>query len=122
MVRAQIGHGFLIMARTIVPVTRPSRGGVTSPVEQAGDATNGHVVTNTGKTIITVHNADSAASHQVTFETPGTVDGLSISDRQVSIPASTSMDFGGFQTSIYGSQLAILVDSTQLKLLAREPS
>lgn len=109
------------MPRTILPVTRPSRDGVASPIEQAGDPTNGHVVANSGKTIITVHNADASNPHQATFVTPGTVDGQAIGDRQISIAASGSRDFGDFPTNVYGSQMAITVDSAQLKLTAREP-
>jgi hypothetical protein len=107
------------MPRTVLPVTRPTRDGVASPTEQTGDIANGHVVTNTGRTIITVRNADTA-SHQVTFGTPGTVDGLAIADRLEPVPASSSVDFSGFPPSIYGSQMNIDVDSTQLKLVARE--
>ncbi|MCO6011413.1 hypothetical protein NE236_41335 [Actinoallomurus purpureus] len=109
------------MARTVLPVVKAARGGVTSPTEQAGDNTNGHVVTNSGRTVITVRNADGTNPHQVTFETPGTVDGLAVSDRQVSVPANSSMDFGDFPASVYGNSLAIDVDSSQLKLVAREP-
>lgn len=108
------------MARTVLTPVHPDRGGVTSPTEQNGDTTNGHVVANSGRTIITVRNADTNP-HSVTFVTPGTVDGQAVGDRTVSIPASTSMDFGGFPTSVYGSQMAITVDSAQLKLVAREP-
>lgn len=108
------------MARTVLPVVQAARNGVTSPTEQAGDTTNGHVVTNSGRTIVTVRNADTSA-HSVTFVTPGTVDGQAVGDRTASVPASTSMDFGDFPTSVYGSQMAITVDSAQLKLVAREP-
>lgn len=108
------------MARTVLPVTKADRGGVTSPTEQAGDTVNGHVVANSGRTIITVHNSDTSP-HQITFETPGTVDGLAVADRQVSIPASTSQDFGDFPVSVYGSQMKIDVDSALLMLVAREP-
>jgi hypothetical protein len=107
------------MARTVLPVTHPTRDGVASPTEQTGDTANGHVVKNTGRTIVTVRNADTS-SHNVTFQTPGTVDGLAIGDRQESIPASSSQDFSGFPPSEYGSQMNIDVDSTQLKLVARE--
>src|SRR5690349_4664641 len=105
------------MARTVLPVTQAVRGGVASPTEQAGDPTNGHVVTNSGRTILTVRNADTS-SHQVTFETPGTVDGQAIADRVVTVAASSSQDFGDLPTSVYGTQLKIDVDSAQLKLVA----
>jgi hypothetical protein len=107
------------MARTILTISRPARTGTAAPTEQTGDTVNGHVVTNSGRTIITVRNADTS-SHNVTFQTPGTVDGLAISDRQVAVPASSALDFAGFPPSIYGSSMNIDVDSTQLKLTARE--
>lgn len=109
------------MARNVLPVTHPVRGGVASPTEQAGDSSNGHVVTNSGQTIVTVRNADASNPHSVTLITPGTVDGQTIGDRTVSIAASSSRDFGGLPTSVYGSQMQIDVDSSQLKLVAREP-
>lgn len=108
------------MARTVLPVTKAVRGGVASPTEQAGDSTNGHVVTNSGRTIVTIRNADTS-SHTATLVTPGTVDGQAIADRVITIGASSSQDIGALPTSIYGSKLQINVDSSQLKLVAREP-
>jgi hypothetical protein len=107
------------MPRTVLPISRPARTGTAAPAEQTGDTVNGHVVTNTGRTIITVRNADTS-SHNVTFQTPGTVDGLPIGDRTVAVPSSSGLDFAGFPPSVYGSQMNIDVDSTQLKLVARE--
>ncbi|MCW2904927.1 MAG: hypothetical protein JWO67_7192 [Streptosporangiaceae bacterium] len=108
------------MPRIVLPVTVPSRDGVPSPTEQAGDVTNGHVVTNTSRTIITVRNADTAP-HNVTFVTPGTVDSQPVGDRTVAVGATSTVDFGRFNTDTYGSQMAITVDSAMLKLTAREP-
>ena len=109
------------MARTALTVVQASRGGVASPVAANGDSSNGHVVKNTGRTIVTVNNADGSNPHTVTFVIPGTVDGQAVADRTVSIPASASREFGQFPTEIYGGQMAIDVDSSQLKLSAREP-
>lgn len=108
------------MARTVLPVTTVARTGVTDPVEQAGDTVNNHVVANSGKTIIRVRNADTS-SHTVTFVITNTVDGQPVTNRTVTIPASTTVPFGRFQTEIYGSQMGINVDSAQLKLTAFEP-
>lgn len=108
------------MPRTVLAVTAPSRGGVAAPVEVAGDTTNNHVVANTGRTIITVRNADTA-SHNVTFVITNTVDGQTVTNRTVAVGASSALEFGKFQTEIYGSQMGVNVDSTQLKLSAREP-
>jgi hypothetical protein len=109
------------MPRTVLPVTTVARGGVTPPVEQAGDSTNNHVLANSGRTILTVRNADVSNPHTVTFVVVPTVDGLAVTNRIVSIAAATSQDFGRFQPEVYGSQMGINVDSAQLKLTAREP-
>lgn len=109
------------MARTVLTPITPTRAGVASPTPDNGDTTNGHVAKNSGRTIITVSNADASNPHSVTFVIPGTVDGQAVADRVVSIPASGSREFGQFPVEVYGGQLAIDVDSSQLKLSAREP-
>jgi hypothetical protein len=109
------------MARTPLTVVQASRDGVDSPTPADGDTTNGHVVRNTGRTMITVANADAGSPHTVTFVIPGTVDGQAVADRTVSIPPSASQEFGQFPTDVYGGQMAIDVDSSELKLSAREP-
>jgi len=109
------------MARIALVPTRPSRAGATQVAEVAGDVTNGNVVANTGRTVVTVRNADAGAAHTVTFVIPGTVDGQPVEDRTVSIPASSTRVFGGFPVEWYTQQLAIDVDSDQLMLQALEP-
>lgn len=109
------------MARTRVNATPLARTGIAAGAEVDGDTSNGHVISNTGKTTIEVRNADSGGAHSVTFVTPGTVDGQAVGDRTVSIPASSTRRFGRFQTSIYGSSMVVTVDSSQLKLTAYEP-
>lgn len=108
------------MARTVLQAVHPSRDGVASPTPATGDTTNGHVVSNTGRTIVTVKNT-GASAHSVTFVIPGTVDGQAVADRVVSIAAGASREFGQFSPEIYGGQMAIDVDSTELQLSAREP-
>lgn len=108
------------MARNVIPKVTASRAGVNMPTEQNGDATNGHVTPNSGRTIIVVRNADSS-SHSVTFVIPGTVDGSAVADRVESIPATTTQVFGGFSRGVYSAALAVDVDSSQLKLLVIEP-
>lgn len=109
------------MARTVLTPVQATRAGVASPTEANGDPANGHVVRNTGRTIITVRNADASNPHSVTFVLPGTVYGQAVADQVVSIPASSSRDFGGFPVDGFGAQMAIDVDSAELKLVAREP-
>ena len=109
------------MPRTVLPVVSVARGGVAAPTEQTGDTVNNHVVTNTGRTIITVRNADGAASHNVTFVITNTVDGQAVTNRTVAVAQSATLEFGKFQPDIYGTAMGINVDSTQLKLSALEP-
>lgn len=109
------------MARVVLTRTRPTRAGVAATAEADGNTVDGHVVTNTGRTLVVVRNADAGGAHSVTFILPGTVDGQAVTDRTVSIPASSSRTFGGFTPEWYSGQLAIDVDSTQLKLTALEP-
>jgi hypothetical protein len=109
------------MARTHIASVPFSRAGVTDPVDAAADATNGNVITNTGKTAIRVVNADGTNPHTVTFVTPGTVDGQPVEDRDEVIPAGETQWFGRFQSSIYGSSMGINVDSTEIKLTVFEP-
>lgn len=109
------------MARTRIAPVALSRDGIAPAAEQNGDPVNGHVVPNSGRTMIEVRNADAAGAHQVTFITPGVVDGQPVGDRLESIPASTSRRFGRFPATVYGSALAIDVDSAQLKIAVYEP-
>lgn len=109
------------MARGIINPTRPTRAGVTDVAEVNGDPTNGHVVANSGRTVVRVRNADASNPHSVTFVIPGTVDGQAIADRTVSIPASATRTFGSFPIGWYTQQLAIDADSSELKLTALEP-
>lgn len=108
------------MARTAITATRPTEAGVAPPVEVAGDTVNGNYVTNDGRTIVTVRNADAGGAHSVTFVTSVTVGGKAVADQVVSIPASTTKDFSAFAPSVYGSALGIDVDSAQLMLAARQ--
>lgn len=109
------------MPRIALTATKLSTAGVADAAEANGDTVNGHVVVNTGRTVITVRNADASNPHTVTFITPGTVAGLAIADHAVSIPASATRKFAGFDPSIWGGALSIDVDSAQLKLSANEP-
>ncbi len=108
------------MARSLVPTVKLTEAGVADATEANGDTTNQHYVVNTGKTNVQVRNADAGGAHSVTFVTPVTVGGKAVADQVVSIPASTTRQFGDFPVSVYGSSLQIDVDSSQLKLLARE--
>lgn len=66
----------------------------------ASAAGGGDSFANTGKEFLHVKN-DDASSKTVTIVTQSTVDGLSVSDRTVTVPAGESRMIGPFQTAIY---------------------
>ncbi|MFE9337753.1 hypothetical protein [Streptomyces sp. NPDC007063] len=109
------------MPRVSIPVTSLSDAGVADPTPEDGDTTNGHSLSNTGKTILRVTNNDGANPHDLTLGTPITVGGKSVEDTVVSIPASATLTFGSLSTALYGSSVPIDVASTELKLSAFEP-
>lgn len=105
------------MPRTNITVVEITRDGV-APTEVAGDATNGNQFDHGARTFMRVRNADGAAAHIVTIITPGTVDGLAIADRVVSVPASATRYIGPF-TNDYrqpDGKVYVDVDSAQLNL------
>lgn len=108
------------MPRVQITPTIAVPAGATPVAEANGDNVNGHYVDNRdGKTIVVVRNADAGAPHSVTFVTTATLGGFAVADQTVSIPASSSREFGGFDTRLFGKSLQIDVDSTQLKLQAK---
>ena len=107
------------MARLNSPVLSPGRGGDAAPTVQDGDPVNHHQVLNSGRTVVVVQNA-GVSPVDVTFETPGTVDGLAVADRVVSVAAGTTLYFGEFGPRQYGGMLLIQVASADLKLWAIE--
>ena len=78
-------------------VQKVTRVGVV-PTENAVAASD--TFQNDGKTILIVTNG-SASTLVVTIVTPGTVDGLAIGDRTVSIAAGVKEAIGPFQRRIY---------------------
>lgn len=108
------------MARTAITPTRPTPSGVTAVAEVAGDTVNGNSVTNVGgRTVVIVRNADASNPHSVTFVTSATLGGYAVADQVVSIPASSTREFGNFDSRLFGSTLGIDTDSAELKLQAR---
>ncbi|MFE6282448.1 hypothetical protein [Streptomyces sp. NPDC057877] len=109
------------MARASIPVTKLSDAGSADPVETDGDPVNQHSLTNTGRTVLRVRNADGVNPHTVTLVTPITVGGKAVENTAVSIPAAATRTFGSLSTALYGSNTPIDVDDAQLKLMAFEP-
>ncbi len=103
------------MPRVSVPVTQITRAGVAAPTEANGDPTNGHVISNNGRTILLVRNSGTT-DRTVTLRLPGLTDGQSITPRTVTVPASATRYIGPFPTDAYGTQLQVDVDNAELKL------
>lgn len=109
------------MPRVSIPVTTLSDAGVADPAPQDGDTVNGHSLTNTGKTVLRVTNADATNPHDLTLGTPVTVGGKAVADSVVSIPASATRSFSSLSPALYGTNVPIDVASAELKLIALEP-
>ena len=86
------------MARTALTLQSIIRTGLTATYSNA-NGTDGNYFSNNG--FVFVHAKCGASTGTLTFQTPGTVDGLSISDRTVQISASAEVFIGPFQVATY---------------------
>ena len=85
-------------SQTLLAVTNISRSGVTDTLAAANS--DGSRFSNDGHVFLEVANGGTSPI-TVTFETPGTVDGLAISDLAVAVPTSTTKMIGPFQPSLF---------------------
>lgn len=90
------------MPRTALTVQSTSRDGLTATYS-AGDATNDHEFDNSGQNVVLHVKNGGGSGITVTIVTPGTVDGLAIADKAVSVGAGVEMFIGPFNNSQYGS-------------------
>lgn len=107
------------MARTKVAVNRVTRtvgSKWTTAGLTAADATNGNYADNDGATQVIAYNAHATLARTVTFVTPGTVDGGAVGDLQQSLAATEYGIFGPFPPGIYGTQIMIDPQTTDIKL------
>ena len=88
----------------VLTVQEISRSGLTPSYDSA--AAGGDEVANDEITFLHVKNG-SGGSIDVTIQTPGTIDGLAITDRTVAVPAGEERMMGPFPAAYYGSSLAI---------------
>lgn len=96
------------MSRTALTVQVISRSGLAPSFAAAN--TDGHAVPNDGRMFVHVKNASGSAV-TVTIQTPGTVDGMAVADRTVSVAATTGERMiGPFPPSQY-NQIAADVGS-----------
>ena len=85
------------MARTALAVQNVTRGGLT-PAYTAANV-DGHSIPNSGREL--VHVKAGATPTTVTIQTPGTIDGMAVADRTVTVPASQERMIGPFPPEIY---------------------
>ena len=106
------------MARGTLSVKQASRDGMDMGTATVGDATNGHVVANDGKTGLLVKNTGSTLARTVTFKLFKTVDGQSVTPRAESVPIGATYLFGPFPTDSYGANLEVDVSHAELTIQA----
>lgn len=106
------------MARTVMSITQAKRSGTALVAAVAGDVTNGHVVTNDGRTGILVKNSGTTVARVVTFRFFKTVDGQSVTSRAESLAVGATELFGPFPIEDYGNNLEIDADNAELQLQA----
>lgn len=87
------------MARGTLSVQQIARAGIV-PAYTAGDAANGHQFANNEKTFLHVKNA-GVGSITVTLQTPGSVDGLAVADRTVTVANGAEKMIGPFPAAAY---------------------
>jgi hypothetical protein len=91
------------MPRLVVAVQNISRGGLL-PAYTAPQVlgSGGNYFANDGRTAIYLKaDGTAAASTNITFETPGLVDGQAIADRVVALAVSTEKVVGPFPPGVY---------------------
>lgn len=89
------------MPRTPLTVTTITRAGVVQPAEENSDFTNGNSIAgNDGRLYLEIRNAN-AGTQTVTFQTPGTVDGLTIQDLTISLTTGQIKLVGPFSPGTF---------------------
>ncbi len=91
------------MARTDIPVQTTGRVAANANISWvAADGANNHQFTNTNSDVILILKNLHTTTHAVTVSRPATVDGASLADLSVTVPANTGyMVLGPFPKSIY---------------------
>lgn len=92
------------MARTNIPVVKLETNGATGIDPEASEVTSipaqDHSFINDGRTILQIRNT-VGTSRTVTIETPNTVDGLAVANRDVVVAAGKTAFVGPFPRGIY---------------------
>ena len=108
------------MARTAIPVHAfaLSFPGMADPAPVAGDATNGNIVPNNGKTVLRAKNTNgSSTSRTVTFGVPN-FRGHTVTGDSATLAAGATQWLGPFPTDTYSGSLLVNVDNAELQITA----
>lgn len=103
---------------TPITVTDITRTGIADPAEVTGDTVVGNECTNDGRVVLRVRNAHATVPQTATFITPGSIDGLAVTDRALSVPAASTRWIGPFPAAIYGTLLVFNSSTVDLKYSA----
>lgn len=106
------------MARGVLTIRQANRDGMDMGAPTTGDATNGHVVANDGKTALLVKNTGATLARTVTFKLFKTVDGQAVTPRAESVPIGATYLFGPFPVESYGGYLEVDVSHAELTVQA----
>lgn len=87
----------------ITPVAATVSGA--APVAETTDAVEGNVVSNVPSLVLVFTNADEADSATITFVTSATVEGYAVVDHTVTIPAASTLAYGSFPRTVFGTEL-----------------
>ena len=87
------------MARTQLMVQQIARLGL-NPTYSAADGSNQNAFANDGRTFLHVKNG-GGSSINVTIDTPGTVDGLAVTNLVVAVPNAGERIIGPFPANVY---------------------
>ena len=94
------------MARSVIAVTPITRAGVAPGAQTIADATNKHYFVNADRVYLEVISTDAGAqSVGIVFAPSSTVDGVSLSNKSVAVPAGATRLIGPFP-AVYYNQAA----------------
>jgi hypothetical protein len=110
------------MARTALTIVDSARAGTVLPAGTAADVANGNVITNTGNILILAKNTNAASTtRNVTIAVTGRIDGLPVTARTIPIAPGVTQVLGPYDTTNYGSALAINGDHAEVTFQVIRP-
>ncbi len=92
------------MARTSIPVTEVARDGAAQPSQTTADAANDHSVAGgaDGRTMLEIESTDGSPQTVEVEPNPSfTVDGLTVDNLSIAVPAGDVVVAGPFRTSTF---------------------